>query len=595
MISPKGNVRKVVAILSPREKRRLWVVMLAAIFVTLVEVVGIGSIMPFVAVAAKPSMIHDNHYLRMAYEFLGFQNDRAFLIFLGVAVLGMLVVTNASQALLHYIKVRFTSMRRHTLSLRLLTGYLRQPFTYFLNRNSYDLVKNVNVEIGHMIKLCLIQFVEALSRAIQVSLLTMFLFLIHPASTLVIAVLMIGVYSLIYISVKRVLKRLGAERFDLNTERSRIVSEAFWGIKELKISGSEATMTAEFTPPSRKLAQNETISAIISDLPKFALETAAFSAIVGYVLFSIVRSGGFRDVAGSVTLFAYAGYRMIPAIQAMFKALTQLRYGAATAEKLSREFETVSGGPPLLRKPAARLPFHSVLQLRNVRFTYPNMDDPVIPDLSLEIPANSLVGFAGRTGCGKTTLVDLMMGLLEIQGGSILIDGTALNADTLRSWQANLGYVPQTIYLSDESVAANIAFGVRRKDIDMELVRRAARLSQIHGFVEEELPDKYETRVGERGIRLSGGQRQRIGIARALYRDPSVLILDEATSALDMHTERAVMQAIDTLQGTRTIILIAHRLSTLTKCNVIYLMDRGSITDSGVYSELVNRNRYFAS
>jgi ABC-type multidrug transport system fused ATPase/permease subunit len=292
-------------------------------------------------------------------------------------------------------------------------------------------------------------------------------------------------------------------------------------------------------------------------------------------------------------LFVYAGYRMIPAIQALFKAFTQLKYGAATADKIAREFDLVSGGPPLARKATPRLSFQSTLELKDISFTYPNMDIPVIPGLSMKIPANSLIGFAGKTGSGKTTLVDIILGLLDVQSGSILIDGVALRQDTVRGWQANLGYVPQNIYLSNDTIAANIAFGVGKKSIDLEAVMRAAKLSQIHEFVQEELKEGYETKIGERGIRLSGGQRQRIGIARALYRDPSVLILDEATSSLDTHTERAVMEAIDTLQGTRTIILIAHRLTTLKKCDTIYLMEKGNLIDSGTYDELRLRNKYF--
>jgi ABC-type multidrug transport system fused ATPase/permease subunit len=593
MIRSKGYIRKVISLLTPGERRRLWIVALGSIFAALVEVVGIGSIMPFVTVASKPSIIHENHYLSLLFSLLGFKNDQSFLIFLGLGVLGMLVVTNASQALLHYIKVRFTSMREHTLSLRLLTGYLKQSFIFFLNRNSYDFVKNINSEIGQMIKLVLMQFVEVLSRIIQVSVLTLFLFLIHPTVTLAIAVTIIGLYGLVFAVVKSILKRLGVERFDLKTERSRIVSEAFWGIKELKIAGSETVVITEFTPPSLKGAQNETLSTIIGDIPKFALETVAFSTIVGYVLFLIVRSGGFQNVAATIMLFVYAGYRMIPAIQALFKAFTQLKYGAATADKIAREFDLVSGGLPLARKATPRLSFQSTLELKDISFTYPNMDIPVIPGLSMKIPANSLIGFAGKTGSGKTTLVDIILGLLDVQSGSILIDGVALRQDTVRGWQANLGYVPQNIYLSNDTIAANIAFGVGKKSIDLEAVMRAAKLSQIHEFVQEELKEGYETKIGERGIRLSGGQRQRIGIARALYRDPSVLILDEATSSLDTHTERAVMEAIDTLQGTRTIILIAHRLTTLKKCDTIYLMERGKLVDSGTYDELRLRSKYF--
>jgi len=595
MTLSKGYLGKVVGLLSPQEKRRLWLVIVVSIFVTLVEVVGIGSVMPFMTVASRPDMISENQYLRWAYEFLGFETPNAFLIFLGVGVLGMLILTNGSQALLHYAKVRFASMRRHALSLRLLRGYLSQGFAYFLNRNSYEFVKNINNEIGNMINTSLINLVEFLSRVIQVSLLALFLFLVNPTSTLIIVVVIGGLYTLVFTLVKKTLQRLGSERFALNTIRSRIVSEAFWGIKEVKISSSEPAILADYAPPSKKMARNQTLATIISEVPKFALETAAFSAIIGYVLFMILRSGGFQQVAGAVTLFVYAGYRMIPALQALFRAITQIRYGAPTAEKVVNEFETVREGAPLPRRSPTRLPFESALELKNVSFTYPAVDIPVISDLSLKIGAKSLIGLAGKTGCGKTTLVDIVLGLLTPQSGSIEVDGVTLSPDIIRNWQANLGYVPQNIYLSNDAVAANIAFGVAKKDIDMDAVVAAAKLSQIHDFVVQELKDGYETKIGERGIRLSGGQRQRVGIARALYRNPSVLIMDEATSALDTHTERAVMEAIDALQGTRTIILIAHRLSTLKKCDRIYLMENGRIIDRGTYSELRARNSYFAA
>lgn len=594
MKKTNNSIRKVVALLTPGEKRRLWVVAFGSIICALIEVVGIGSIMPFVAVAAKPSTIHENRYLQRLFELFKFNNETSFLIFLGISVLGLLLFTNTSQAFLHYIKVKFTSMRRHSLSLRLFTGYLRQPFVYFLNKNSFDFVKNINTEIGQMINTTLMQFVEFISRIIQVTLLVLFLVLVNPGSTLAFSLAIIAMYGLTYVIVKRKIRRLGAERFELNAERSRIVSEAFWGVKEIKIAGTETEILSEYTQPSKQLAGNETLSAIMSDIPKFALETAAFSSIILYVLLMILRSGGLIDVAGSITLFAYAGYRLIPAVQILFKAITQLKYGAATAERMAREFDGASGGNPLLKKAPRRLSFKSSLELRNIKFSYPSMDTPLINDLSLRIPANSFIGFAGKTGSGKTTLVDIILGLLDIQAGCLLVDGTALSDGTMRAWQANLSYVPQNIFLSNDTIAANIAFGISRKKIDIEAVIRACTLAQIHDFVQAELKEGYETKIGERGIRLSGGQRQRIGIARALYREPSVLIMDEATSALDVHTERAVMEAIDTLQGTRTIILIAHRLSTLKKCETIFLMDKGKIIDSGSYGELVRRNRYFS-
>lgn len=591
---PFTHIGRVIALLEPKERSKLGLVALGAIFMALIEVVGIGSIMPFMAVAAKPEIIHTNAILTYVYSFFGFRTDTGFLIFLGISVLGFLIVTNLSQAFMYYIKMKFTSMRRHTLSYKLLAGYLAQPYLFFLNRNSFEFVKNVNGEINQMITGTLMQFVDFISRCIQVLVLTAFLFIMNPVSTLGITGLIASIYGSIYFFVRKFITRLGVERFELTRELARTVSQAFWGIKEVKITGTESVFIDEYQRPSKKLAQNASTSELIGDIPKFALETAAFSSIMLFVLITILRSGTFAEVAGTVTLYAYAGYRMIPAIQGLFKALTKLKYGVPTAERMIMEFSIVSGAEPVSRKNASRLPFTASLELRNISFTYPNIDKPVIERLSLSIGAKTLVGFAGKTGSGKTTLVDIILGLLAHQDGEMIVDGVPLTPANLRSWQANLGYVPQNIYLSNDSIAANIAFGVPKAMVGKEAVERAARMAQIHDFIASELKEGYDTKIGERGIRLSGGQRQRLGIARALYRNPSVLVMDEATSALDHHTEQAVMESIDALHGSRTIILIAHRLTTLIKCDMIYLLERGKIVDTGTYQELAERNQYFA-
>ncbi|GAB1484326.1 hypothetical protein MASR2M78_31440 [Treponema sp.] len=441
-------------------------------------------------------------------------------------------------------------MRRHTLSLKLFKGYLEQPYPFFLNRNSYELVKNINTEIEQMINGTLMQAVDLLSRVIQVTLLSLFLFIVNPISMLGISAAIIGTYTLIFKLTRKTIKRLGNERFDFNTQRSRSVSEAFWGIKEVKIAGVEQVFLDDFTGPSKQLAKNESTHEIISDLPKFALETTAFSAIIIFVLVTIIKTGNFQNAAAVVSLYAYAGYRLMPSVQGIFKALTKMRYGAATAERLIKEFssdEIFNQISIKSRKSKEPLLFSHTIELNNITYTYPSCVSPVIPNLSLSIKANSLIGFAGKTGSGKTTLVDIILGLLRPESGAILVDNSIIDENNLNSWQSNLGYVPQNIYLSNDSIAANIAFGVPRSQIDMITVQNAARMAQIDEFINESLPEKYETYIGERGIRLSGGQRQRIGIARALYRNPQVLVLDEATSALDIHTEEAVMQAVDSL------------------------------------------------
>jgi len=310
------------------------------------------------------------------------------------------------------------------------------------------------------------------------------------------------------------------------------------------------------------------------------------------VLYLMLQGASFADALPVISLYAFAGYRLVPASQQIYSALSQLRIMEPAINALCSE---VSALKITLAMDAPNSPIilNQSITLNNIHYTYPSADRPALDGINITIPAHKVIGLVGSTGCGKTTTVDLVLGLLESQQGTLCVDGQVINSANIREWQKAIGYVPQQIYLSDDTVASNIAFGIDEDDINQDAVNRAAKIANLHDFVMNDLPNGYQTKVGERGVRLSGGQRQRIGIARALYHNPQVLILDEATSALDNLTELAVMEAINKLRHNITIILIAHRLSTVRECDQIYLMEKGKVIGQGGYDQLRASNKVF--
>lgn len=587
---PFSHIRKVISLLEGREKRRLCIVLMGAVMMGIIEIAGVSSIMPFIAVASNPRMIETNEYLNLAYTLGGFTSEQSFLIALGVLMLVFVVIRNAFSAVLMYIQVRFTQSCRHNLSLRLFEYYLGQEYSFFLGKNSYEFAKNINNEIENIINGTIMQLVNIMTYGIQILLLGIFLFIVNPISTLFIFLLIAFIYASIFVGTKKKLNKLGYERYVLNTERNRIVNEAFWGIKDVKISGNARIFHESFRPVSRRLAKNVAAEEVIGVLPKYVLEATGFSAIVLLIMMLIIQSqGNFSSAITSISMYAYAGYRLMPVMQQFFRSITKLKYSASGTELIIKEFalkESYHSLPELSVQP---LPFTNSIVLNKVSFTYPGKDKPVLKNISLEIKANSLVGFCGTTGSGKTTTVDVILGLLRPDQGTLAVDGVVIDDANLTAWQKNIGYVPQNIYLSNASITSNIAFGIEEKDINFSAVQRAAKMAQIHEFIVQELENGYDTAVGERGICLSGGQRQRIGIARALYTNPPVLVMDEATSALDNKTEADVMSAIDHLAGKKTIILIAHRITTLQKCDIIFQITKGELTAQGTYSDLFGK------
>jgi ABC-type bacteriocin/lantibiotic exporter with double-glycine peptidase domain len=587
-------IKQIIGLFTKQERRRLNILYAGAVIVTAIQLVGVGTIGPFISVASDPDMIFRNEILNMVYNSFGFGNSTSFIVTLGVGVIIILILTNVAMFLYTYAINRFSNMRRHTLSTRLMTGYLSQQYSYFLKKNSFEFIKNINSEVNVVITGMLMQYIELISKFIQAFLIIIFLLLVNPISTFILLGSLMTVYLAIYLVIRNPVKSLGVKRFELNTLRAQVVSEAFWGIKETKILGVERVFLDEYQTPSIGLAQNASSQVLFSQFPKYALETIAFSSIMLVVLISVLGDGDFASVAPMITVYAYAGYRLIPAIQGVFTAVTKLKYGEGTTKKILDEFNSVRDGKEIDHAIAKRMDFRESIKVSGISFRYSKELPLVLQNINFTIPKHSMIGIAGKTGSGKTTLIDILLGLHVPQLGGIYVDDLKVTNDNLRGWQQNLGYIPQSIYLINDSVSSNVAFGVPRAEIDLEKVRYACHMAQIDIFIEEELPEKYETKVGERGVRLSGGQKQRLGIARALYRNPDILIMDEATSALDGHTEEAVMRAIDSLMGVKTIIMIAHRISTLRNCDAIYLIENGEITDEGTYNELIERNPYFS-
>ncbi len=588
----KNSLEKLFALLNRREQRQAWIILALTLITGFAQAVGVFSVFPFLNVALNPSLIQQNDALRFVYELLGFTRGLHFLIFLGVIVFLALLFSNGITTLTIYAKTRFSEMRNHSISSRLLEHYMQNDYQFYTARNSSDLVKNVIVETQQLIGYLLSFFDILVNASILIAILITIL--IVDFQTSMIAALLFGsIYVLLTIYFRKTIRRKGEERNLANQDRVRYATEGLNSYKTTKVMGVEDFYLSNYKFHSFIFARANAFSVAAATVPRYIIEAIAAGGIVLFVLIEISLGRPLEALAPLIGLFGLAGYRMLPALQAVYNSYSRMIYLAPIVERIyddveqARTFELSVG---TLNED--KLPMNQAIHFQQASFKYDRGEDNVLRDVSLTIKKNTMVGIVGKTGSGKTTLMDLLLGLLFVQDGVMKVDEAVITPQNVKQWQAQIGYVPQEIYLSDDTVRKNIAFGQHEDSIDDERVKQVVSMAALDDLVAR-LPQQLETIVGERGVRLSGGERQRIGIARALYRQPQLLVLDEATSSLDGKTEEEVLEAIRKAAKNITIVMVAHRLNTLVDCDVIHILSEGQLIDQGTYQDLISRNVTF--
>lgn len=580
--------KKFLSLLNNQERKSAGLLLVMIIIMALMDMIGVASILPFIAVLTNPEIVETNIILNKIYEYsivFGVKSNQQFLFVLGVSVFLLLVLSLIFKGFTSYLQLRFVQMREYSIAKRFVEGYLNQPYSWFLNRNSADIGKTILSEVGTVVGKGMKPLGELIASSMVTIALLVLLVITDPKLAIMIGVLLGAAYGLIYKLTRNYLNKIGIERLKSNELRFTAVSEAFGAAKELKVTGLEDVYVKRFSDPSKTFAVYKASADVISQLPRFALEALAFGSILLMILYLMAQTAIFTNVLPIISLYVFAGYRLIPALHQIYASFAKLTFVGPSLDALCNDINNLK--PYYHKQNRDSIKLEKSIVLKNVSFNYPNQTRKVLTNIDIIIPAKATVGLVGATGSGKTTTVDIILGLLDIQNGTLEVDGHVITRQNSRSWQKSIGYVPQQIYLTDDTIASNIAFGVASEDIKHDIIEKVSKIANLHDFVINELPKKYQTKVGERGVRLSGGQLQRIGIARALYNNPQVLILDEATSALDNETEKAVMDAVNNIKKNITIILIAHRLNTVKNCDIIFKLDKGKIVDKGTFDEIL--------
>ncbi len=589
----RKDLKKLYDLLTPKERVQATGVVGIMLLSATLQVASAGSLFPFLHLVTNQEAVNSG-LTGYVYDSLGFESYPNFLIATGLAVFALLVIANVAASFSHWARVRYEMQVRHNLAVRLLKQYLGRDYEFFLDQNTAELNKNILSEAGQVSKGLLSPVLSMFANGSTAAAMVLLMLYVDPLATLVMATVVGGGYAIAYGIIRARLKDLGRGYRDANRAQYQATAEAFGGIKDVKLLGRESRFLERFEPHSSTVAKTMASRNVYAALPKYVIEALAMGSLVAIVLAFIITGRPMGSIVPTMGVLVYAGYRMMPAFRSIFEAKASFRFTDAIFESIERALDLDNArtlGPE--GEQVDPLSFESHIELRGVTYCYPSGSSPALEDISLTIQKNQAVGFVGQTGAGKTTIVDLILGLLNPTAGQLLVDDIEIHRANAHLWQANLGYVPQEIYLADTTIRRNIAYGLRGAEIDDEAVERAARTAQIHDFIAEELPDGYDTLVGENGVRLSGGQRQRLGIARALYHDPPVLVFDEATSSIDGATEAMITQAIEELHGRKTLIVIAHRFKTIEGCDTIHLIDQGSLVASGRYRELMDRDPRF--
>jgi ABC-type multidrug transport system fused ATPase/permease subunit len=567
-------IRRVLFLARPYGRAKLAGVFSLSFAQALFQVIGVTSIFPFLAIAADPERIRRSEFGTRFLKLLPPMENRQLLLVAGVIAIAGLLASNAVNLLAEYARTRYSQNFAHWLRVRLLRRMASQPYIYFLQRNSGDLLKKILGDVTNYTSGILLPLLDTVARVLTAALLLVTLFLVQPVIALSAAIMLGGFYVITF----RLLTQKRRE-VDENLRISvagmfREAHQMLGGIKPVKVHRAEEHFLSRFANHSAVVARMSARPPIFANSARYLVEPLAFGGLVVAVLLLAARGRDFSDILPNLGVMTLAGYRLLPSLQLLYAQLTQVSslhhavdevYDVFVAAETARSVLQRTGSDYLAR--AKAFYWTDAITLREVSFRYPGTQRHALNELSLNIPKNSSVGVIGPTGSGKSTFVDLLLGLYQPTAGEILVDGERLTPALVPSWQASIGYVPQDIFLIDDTIARNIAFGLPDNEIDPVRLREASAIAQILDFVEAELPNGFDTNVGERGIRLSGGQRQRIGLARALYHRPSLLILDEATSALDVATEAKLLEALRSLTGKLTMVIAAHRLSAVAGCD----------------------------
>lgn len=589
-----SRLKRLYQLLSTEQRKKLLSLQVLVVFMALAEVAGVAAIGPFMAVVGDMSHLQGDGALAQLYAYSGAESARQFLFWLGVAVLFALSAAAALSMYTIWCLSLYAQQVGAELSVRLYKHYMQQPWLFHASGTSSQLTNRIAQECNRITNQVIQPLMQMNAKAIMAIFMAAAILIFNPVVALSGLAIFAGAYFLLFKTVRSRLSRNGRTITKTNQQRFKLMNEGFGGIKDTLLLGRQADFNKRFEQSSRLFGRAQGVTKGLSQAPRYFMEMIAFSSAIILVLYLLATyDGNLGAVLPVLSVYALAGFKLLPAFQQVYTSLAQVKGNLAAFDSLEKDLidssDATTGKSAQL---AGKLSPRKQIELNDIHLTYPGKHEKALNGLSLSLPVNQVIGLVGASGSGKSTAIDVLLGLIHPQQGDLKVDGETLSGGQLRAWQNNVGFVPQSIFLADASIKENIAFGISPEEINLDQVNKAASMAHLDELLER-LPDGLGTRVGERGIQLSGGQRQRIGIARALYDDADVLVLDEATSALDGITEKLVMDAIHDFSGKKTIIMIAHRLSTVKGCDCIYFIDQGSVVDMGDYRELIRKNRNF--
>lgn len=575
-----GKILKKLNVLLDKKQKVTMVGLLVMMLIgAVLEVASIGIVVPVVSIVMDENAINDGGIVQTLYEILPVNSVRQFTVVIMLSLIAAFIIKNIFLFIQQKFMLSFVYGNQFSTSERLMKNYLRKSYEFYLNADTAVVQRNITSDVNNMYALIL-ALLQLLSEGIVFACLVAVLFWQDPVMTVLVTVVLLTVLFIIKVVLKPIMRKAGEDNQDFYSGLYKLISQTVMGIKEVKIAGKEQYFVDEYITCGKGYVNAVQKYSLYNNVPRLLIETVMIICMVGYMLYLLLKGTGVETMIPTISAFGVAAMRLLPSANRINNQLNTIAFSEpffmGVSDSLQDEINGENIDMSFAKESDTKIPVKKVIELKDITYAYPNTDKLIFDHADLSIPVGSSVGIVGTSGAGKSTVVDILLGLLKPQTGNIYADGVDVMQE-YRSWIKNIGYIPQMIFMLDSTIRENVAFGVARDKISEERIWEVLKEAQLDEFIKT-LPDGLDTTIGERGIRLSGGQRQRIGIARALYEDPEVLVLDEATSALDNDTEAAIMDSINRLHGKKTLIIIAHRLQTIEKCDMIYRVENGKAT-----------------